>query len=76
LNATEPFKPRAGRRGKERGEDCSPEREGSRRAPGRRRDAGGGRSPALGKNRQRQRKEALAERVCLWPGCGLEALFF
>ena len=31
-----------GDRGKERGKDCSPERERITRAPGRRRDAGGG----------------------------------
>jgi hypothetical protein len=46
LSATLPFKTESrDERGKERGKDCSPELKGSRRAPGRRRDAGDRRTP-------------------------------
>jgi hypothetical protein len=66
-----------GDRGKERGKDCSPEREGITRGHQVARGssetgqiAGGGEeSPGIREQRE------LAEKLSLWLGCGLEAFF-
>jgi hypothetical protein len=77
LSATLPFKTESrGDRGKERGKDCSPELKGSRRAPGRRRDAGDRRTPVG------ERESPGTESSGCWLGnkgasgsVGLEAFF-
>jgi hypothetical protein len=59
----------------ERGKDCSPEREGITRAPGRRRDAGGGKIAGERETPETVSTAGGEERLSLWLGCGLEAFF-
>jgi hypothetical protein len=77
LSARVPFKPRAGViEGRRGGRTAHRRGKGSRRAPGRRRDAGGGKIA----DGERETPETVStagggERLSLWLGCGLEAFF-